>query len=229
MKVLVACEESQRVCIAFRQKGHEAFSCDLQECSGEHPEWHLQDDAIKVAYDKSYGWDAMIAFPPCTDLAKAGGTWFEKKRLNGKQEAAIMFFYKLHAAPIEKIALENPLGILSSDYIYKYFPWLISELKKQNLPRKPEQVIQPYYFGDPFRKYTCLWLKNFKPLHYSHSHTLFDQQTVVEPDGPTSFSIRKTEYRKGQIRRYYWQDKVSAKVKSKTFPGIAKAMADQWG
>lgn len=233
MNVLINCEESQMVCIEFRKRGHNAFSCDLQEPSGGHPEWHIQDDAIKVAYNKRYRWDMMIGFPPCTDLANAGGCHFKRKRMDGSQKKSILFFYKMASAPIKMIALENPVGILCSNYIHEHFPELIPKLSAVNLPRRPDQVIQPFYFGDPVRKYTCLWLKNLPPLQYHYHETLFDKPTVVKPEEPTKFIIRQGGYRPGTIRKLYWQDllpkKDRAKIKSKTFPGIAAAMADQWG
>lgn len=230
LKVLVACEESQAVCIAFRNRGHEAYSCDIEECSGGHPEWHIKGDAIAEAYSGKY--DMMIAFPPCTHMANAGGVHFEKKRLDGRQREAILFFAKLLAAPIHRIALENPVGILSSDYILKHHSDLLPILSKVNIPRKPDQVIQPFYFGDPYRKYTCLWTKNMPKLKWSVTDTLFEQSKYVPPIEPTVSIVRKGLYRTGTIRKMYWQDMVPkkdrAKIKSKTFPGIANAMAEQW-
>jgi len=230
MKVLVACEESQAVCIAFRERGHEAYSCDLQECSGGHPEWHIQDDVLKHLDD---GWDIMIAFPPCTHLANAGGCHFEVKRKNGKQKEAIIFIMKLLSAPINKIAFENPVGILSSDYINKHFPELLDDLKKVKLPRKADQIVQPFYFGDDKRKATHLWLKNLPKLIWTDQKNLFTEKTSVVPLPPIGEFVRKGQYRNGTIRKLYWQDYVPkkdrAKIKSKTFPGIAKAMAEQWG
>ena len=135
MRILVACEESQRVCMAFRARGHAAFSCDIIECSGDFPQWHIQDDVLNVINDK---WDRMIAFPPCTHLANAGGYWFEQKRKDGRQQQGIDFFMAMINAPIKEIAVENPLGIMSTIY------------------RKPDQIIQPFYFGDNKRKATCL-------------------------------------------------------------------------
>lgn len=218
MKVLIACEESQEVCKAFRAIGHDAYSCDILDCSGGHPEWHIKDDVRNVIYGSN--WDIMIGFPPCTDLANAGGVWFEQKRKDGRQEKSLQFFKDLLNAPINRIALENPIGILSSNYINIHFPDLVDN----NFPRKPDQVIQPFYFGDPFRKYTCLWLKNLPPL----ISTCF-----IEPEAPKKTMIRKGIYRTGTVRKLYWQDllpkKDRAKIKSKTFPGIAKAMANQWG
>lgn len=227
MRVLVACEESQEVCKAFRALGHEAYSNDIQECSGGHPEWHLQMDVFE-AIEKCGPWDLMIAFPPCTHLANAGGTWFEQKRKDGRQKAALEFFRDLLNAPIPKIAIENPVGIIGSEYITNHFPELAPDL-----PRQPNQRIQPFYFGDPTRKYTCLWLKNLRRLTWIRQSDWFAEKTVVEPAGHISEMVRKGPYRTGQIRRLYWYDfvpkKDRAKIKSKTFPGIARAMAEQWG
>lgn len=225
MKILIACEESQIVCKAFREKGHEAYSCDIIEGSGEFPQYHIQDDVLNHLDE---GWDMMIAFPPCTHLANAGGSYFPEKRANGKQREAIIFFLKLLNAPIPKIAIENPVGILCSDYIKIHFPDLVED----NFPRRPNQVIQPFFFGDPVRKYTCLWLKNLSPLFWVHQNTLFESK-FVQPKEPDKKMIRKGNYRNGSIRKIYWQEllpkKDRAKIKSKTFPGIAQAMADQWG
>ena len=143
MRVLVGCEESQAVTIELRKLGHEAFSCDLQECSGGYPEWHLQMDIFEAV---KLGWDMMIAFPPCTDLAVSGAAWFEQKRKDGRQQKSIDFFLNVVSVDIPMIAIENPVGIMSTHF------------------RKPDQIIQPYMFGDPVKKTTCLWLKNMPPL-----------------------------------------------------------------
>lgn len=219
MLVLVGCEESQAVCTAFRAKGHEAYSCDTQDCSGGHPEWHLKMDIFEAIELKK--WDIGIFFPPCTHLANAGGVHFEKKRKDGRQKAAILFFRNLLNCGISKIAIENPIGILSSDwYIPAHFPEVVVE----NFPLKHTQVIQPFYFADPIRKYTCLWLKNLPILKSTN---------IVEPAKPLKEMIRKGPYRTGSVRKLYWQDllpkKDRSRIKSKTFPGIAAAMADQWG
>lgn len=231
MRVLVGCEESQEVCKAFREKGHEAYSCDVQECSGGYPEWHIQDD---IHYHLNKSWDMLIGFPPCTHVANAGGRWFPEKRKDGRQEAAIRFFLTLMNAPIHRIALENPVGILSGEtYINKHFPNMKYELEKVNMPRKPEQVIQPFYFGHDVRKYTCLWLKNLNPLVWVREDDMFNKSQFVTPQQPVNTVIRKGIYRKGTERKLYWYDyitgKDAGKIKSKTFPGIARAMADQWG
>jgi hypothetical protein len=182
MKVLVACEESQVVCIAFRNKGHEAYSCDIQECSGGHPEWHIQDDVLKHLDD---GWNMMLAFPPCTHLAVSGARWFETKQV--EQRKAIWFFLALINANIPRICLENPVGIMSTHY------------------RKPDQIIQPWMFGHGETKSTCLWLKNLP---------LLKPTNIVEGREHRIWKMPPSENR--------------SKLRSKTFPGIAKAMAEQW-
>ena len=215
MKVLVACEESQAVCIELRKRGHKAFSCDILPCSGGHPEWHIEGDVIEQL-DK--GWDMMIAFPPCTHLAVSGAAWFEQKRKDGRQKQGIDFFMKIINAPINKIAVENPIGIMSSYY------------------RKPDQVIQPYYFGDKAQKTTCLWLKTLPPLYHNDKPNLFDNNvTHVDKGDFFEWTDKKT----GKIKKqpqWYADAFLNAKSKeeighlrSKTFPGIAKAMAEQWG
>lgn len=198
MKVLVACEESQAVCIAFRERGHEAYSCDILPCSGGHPDWHIQDDVLKHLND---GWDMMIAFPPCTDLAVSGARHFKSKREDGRQQKSIEFFLQFAQTNIPRWAIENPIGIMST-----YF-------------HKPDQIIQPYMFGDPYTKTTCLWLKGL-PF-------LFPTQIVSKGE--------RTVFASGKSHPKWYADsfKLSpgerAKTRSKTFPGIAKAMAEQWG
>lgn len=212
MKVLVGCEESQAVCIEFRKLGHEAYSCDIQECSGGHPEWHYQQDIFEVI---GMGWDMMICFPPCTHLAVSGAAWFEQKRKDGRQQQGIDFFMALVNAPIDKIAIENPVGIMSKIY------------------RKPDQVIQPYFFGDEAQKTTCLWLKNLPPLYHNDKPNLFDNE--ITHVGKGKFWEFVSE--KGKKKRFskWYSDALKltpnerGKVRSKTFPGIAKAMAQQWG
>jgi len=143
MKVMVACEESQTVCKAFRSLGHEAYSCDLLPCSGGHPEWHIQDDVLKYLDNE---WDVMIAHPPCTHLSSSGARWFKEKQKDGRQQKAIDFFLKLWCCDIPKIAIENPIGMMST------------------VLRKPDQIIQPWMFGHGETKATCLWLKNLPKL-----------------------------------------------------------------
>jgi hypothetical protein len=245
MRVLVGCEESQAVCIAFRELGHEAYSCDELDCSGGHPEWHIKADVLTVVSggwltlqngDRVFidDWDLGIFFPPCTHIAQAGGAWFERKRANGQQKEALIFFTKIANCKIEKKAIENPNGIFSSPtYIPKWFPELLPEMRKCGLPRKPDQTIEPYYFGDPKKKMTNLWLYGLPKLTWSPADNLFEQKTSVKPDGYYRIITRKGPYRTGSKRYLTWLDalpkKDRAKIKSKTFPGIAKAMATQWG
>ena len=172
MKVLVACEESQEVCKAFREKGHEAYSCDIINCSGGHPQWHIMDDVLKILTGGKFktmdgrshcisNWDMIIAFPPCTHLAVSGARHFEKKRTDGRQREGIEFFCKFLEVECERVVIENPVGIISGDYIPKYFPDLAERF---NLPQKPTQIIHPWMFGDNYSKSTCLWEKGVKPL-----------------------------------------------------------------
>ena len=208
MKILIACEESQAVCKAFRANGHEAYSCDIQECSGGYPKWHIKGDAIKEAYSDKY--DMMIAFPPCTHLAVSGAAWFEEKRKDGRQQKGINFFMKIVNAPIEKIVVENPIGIMSKIY------------------RKPDQIIHPYYFGDEAQKSTCLWLKNLHPLFHCAEDDLFFKKTHV---GKGEDVVFKSGCKMPKWYADAWKlgPEERAKLRSKTFPGIAAAMADQWG
>ena len=197
MRVLVACEESQRVCIEFRRLGHEAYSCDIEECSGGHPEWHLQQDVTELLKIK---WDMIIAFPPCTHLAVSGARYFEEKRKDGRQKQGIDFFMKFARADCEKIAIENPIGIMSTHF------------------RKPDQIIQPYEFGHAERKSTCLWLKGLPKLRPTK---------IVEP--VLHICGNGVVDSKWHYDTYNLPPKERAKERSKTFPGIAKAMAEQWG
>lgn len=199
-KILIACEESQEVTKAFRELGYEAYSCDLQNCSGGHPEWHIQGDAISEAYSGKY--DLMVAHPPCTYLSKAGARWMHSGgRINEQRFAKAMeakeFFLKLLNAPIKHIAVENPLP-----------------LKVCGLP-KESQIIQPYQFGEPFSKKTLLWLKNLTPLN--HTSIVKDYKPLVKSNTGGK--------KRGQIAR---PNNLTAKETSKTFRGIAKAMAEQW-
>lgn len=195
MKILVACEESQAVTKAFRSKGHEAYSCDLQECSGGHPEWHMIRNVQEVLHQ---GWDMLIAFPPCTYLSNAGARWlYAKGELNQsryeKGLRAKAFFMMLLNAPIKHICIENPIP----SRIY-------------NLP-EPSQTIQPFYFGHPYSKKTNLWLKRLPPLKKTKiidSHTPF---------------VKSSKHRGA-----YQPPTKTAKERSKTFKGVAFAMADQW-
>lgn len=211
MKVLVACEESQAVCIEFRKLGIEAFSCDLEDCSGGHPEWHYKGDVIPILnggiFQTQGGvsywvnkWDMIIAFPPCTHLAVSGSRHFAKKRESGEQQQGIDFFKVFTDLECAFVAIENPVGIMSTFY------------------KKPSQIFQPYQFGDAFEKKTCLWLKGLP---------LLENTNVVEPPP-------RTKYDSGKSMPTWYADlwklpkKERAKLRSRTFPGIAKAMAAQW-
>lgn len=203
MKILVGFEESQAVTIQLRKLGHEAYSCDLLPCSGKHPKWHIQGDAVKEAYSNKY--DMGIFFPPCTDLAVSGSRWFKEKIANGSQQKSIDLFMLIANCPIPKIAIENPIGIMSSKY------------------RKPDQIIQPWQFGDLATKTTCLWLKNLPKLI---------PETIIKPD------LEYVSYGKdGKNKMQKWMYDIRCKstkngeragLASKTFQGIAKAMAKQW-
>lgn len=211
VRVLVGCEESQPVTIELRKLGIEAFSCDIQPCSGGHPEWHYQQDIFEVI---KLGWDAMICFPPCTHLAVSGAAWFEQKRKDGRQQQGIDFFMAMVNAPIKHIAIENPVGIMSKLY------------------RKADQTIQPYYFGDEAQKTTHLWLKNLPPLYHNAKPNLFDQDITHTGKGEFSTWIdSKTgkQKRKSLFMEKGFKVNERGKARSKTFPGIAKAMAKQWG
>ena len=197
MKILVACEESQAVTIEFRKLGHEAYSCDLEPCSGGHPEWHLQQDVLPLLKGK---WDMIIAFPPCTDLAVSGAAWFEQKRKDGRQQKSIDFFMLFANTDCERIAIENPVGIMSTVW------------------RKPDQIVQPYEYGEPFSKKTCLWLKGLQNLIPTK---------IVEQGERVTFASGKS-IPKWYADAWHLPKEERAKLRSKTFPGIAKAMADQW-
>jgi hypothetical protein len=211
MRILIACEESQAVCKEFRKLGHESYSCDILDCSGGHPEWHIKDDVIKVINDS---WDMMIAFPPCTHLAVSGAMHFKSKREDGRQKEGIDFFMAIVNSPINKIAIENPIGIMSKIY------------------RKPDQIIQPYYFGDSFQKTTCLWLKNLPLLYHNDKPNLFDSNVTHTKKGSFFEWIDSKTGKKKRQPEWYYQaagKKNRSELRSKTFPGIAKAMAEQWG
>ena len=203
MKVLVACEESQSVTIELRKLGHEAYSCDIEPCSGGHPEWHLQQDVIPLLKEK---WDMIIAFPPCTHLAVSGARHFEQKIKDGRQQEGIDFFMQFVNADCPRIAIENPIGIMSTKY------------------RKPDQIIQPWMFGDKFTKSTCLWLKGLPKL----------KPTNIVEHGEYFEWIDKKGRKKRQPKWFYEalkKAKTSEErsiIRSKTFSGIALAMAEQW-
>ena len=232
LNILIACEESQAVCMAFRKLGHNAYSCDILPCSGGHPEWHFCHD-IATVLDRSDltlqkgnkatirgEWDLMIGHPPCTYLAVSGAKWYyhpddknlpmEQRRPHPRfpnraqdREEGAAFFISLANADIKRIAIENPIGIMSSRW------------------RKPDQTIQPYMFGDPYSKGTCLWLKNLKKLHPS-KETDDKGEWIVFGSGkkqPKWYSDALTKSHSAEERR---------SLRSKTFPGIARAMAEQW-
>lgn len=200
MKILVACEESQAVTIELRRLGHEAYSCDIIPCSGGHPEWHIMQNVLPLLngncsfktmdgteHSIETRWDMIIAFPPCTHLAVSGAKWFAAKRADGRQQAAIDFFMQFANADCSKIAIENPVGIMSTYY------------------RKPDQIIQPWQFGHGETKKTCLWLKGLPTLVPTN---------IVDGREQRIWKMPPSEDR--------------AKNRAKTFPGIAKAMAEQW-
>lgn len=218
LKVLVACEESQAVCKAFRELGHEAYSCDIQECSGGHSEWHIQGDVLPLLngnceFETMDGkkhhidgkWDLIIAHPPCTYLTLAGNKWFKPEfadrfpERTKQREDAINFFMQFVNADCEHIAIENPVGVMSSNY------------------RRPDQYIEPFYFGDPEKKKTGLWLKGLPKLQPTN---------IVEP------VIIHCKSGANEPRWHMETMKLPpeerARARSKTFPGIAKAMATQW-
>lgn len=204
LRILLACEESQEVTKRFRALGHEAYSCDILPCSGGHPEWHLQTDVTEILKQK---WDMIIAFPPCTFLTVTGNRWFNIERYGDKarkrhkdRDEAIEFFMMFANADCDKIVIENPVGTMSSKW------------------RKPDQIINPYQFGDPFEKKTCLWIKGLPNLVPTD---------VVEPPKRTEFGSGKS------MTTWYaeaWKlpKEERSKLRSKTFPGIAQAIVDQW-
>ena len=226
MKILVACEESQAVTKELRRLGHEAYSCDIIECSGGHPEWHIMSDVIPLldggcSFETTDGakhevegeWDMIIAFPPCTFLTNTGNRWFDVvKYLYVAQDRwikrckAIVFFLRIMLAKCKRIAVENPIGCMSN-----YF-------------RKPDQIVHPYYFAEEEddenceRKATCLWLKGLPPLRYE-----------------IKFAPRVIAYKNGKGTDSPWHMETMklpaeerAKARSKTYPGFAKAIAEQW-
>lgn len=235
MNVLIACEESQEVCKAFRNRGHRAFSCDIQECSGGHPEWHIQGDVLPLlngnctfttadshTHTQHGTWDLVIGFPPCTHLAVSGASWFDKKREDGRQREGIEFFCKFLEIDCERVVIENPVGIISGDYTREWFPDLAD---KYGLPRKPSQIIQPWMFGDNYNKSTCLWIKGLPALK---------PQITEQPELEYFNWIDKKTGKKKRQPKWFkdaWKLKAEerARVRSKTFKGIAEAMAEQWG
>ena len=205
MRILLACEESQAVTIEMRKLGHEAFSCDILPCSGGHPEWHLRQDVTEVL---KQNWDMIIAFPPCTMLTVTGNRWFNIEKYGDKaiqrhkdRDDAVHFFMMFADADCDRIAIENPVGIMSS------------------LWRKPDQIINPYQFGDPYEKKTCLWLQGLPKL---------EPTNIVTPEERRVFSSGKS-MPSWYADAWHLPKEERSKVRSKTFPGIAQAMANQWG
>jgi len=203
MRVLVACEFSGIVRDAFRAKGHDAWSCDLLPTEREGP--HIQDDVLKHLDE---GWDLMIAHPPCTHLTVSGAAWFKEKQADGRQQAAIEFFMSFINSQVPRKAIENPICIMSSVY------------------RKPDQIVHPYYFGDEFSKPTCLWLFGLPKLNHFEEDELFDSRTHV---GKGEFMVCKNGKRGAKWNWGLPPSKDRARIRSRTFQGIANAMADQWG
>lgn len=227
MKILVACEESQRVCSAFRARGHEAYSCDILDPSGGHPEWHIKQDVLpllnrptdevitRIIFTTMDGavhmidrWDLIIAHPPCTYLTVTGNRWFNIEKYGDKarerwklREEAINFFMAFANADCDHIAIENPIGVMSTSW------------------RKPDQIVQPYFFGDPFEKKTCLWLKGLP---------LLKKTNEVTPE-------KRTEFASGKSMPAWYAAAANlpaakrSRIRSQTFPGFAEAMAEQWG
>lgn len=243
MNVLIACEESQRVCTAFREKGHNAFSCDIIECSGGHPEWHIQGDVLKILNPSLYTfgmgedrlewygiqfitvdgkthfiddcWDLIIAHPPCTYLTVAANKLYNVEKYGEKaiqrlkdREDAIQFFMAFVNANCKKKAIENPIGVISTRY------------------RKPDQIIQPYQFGHPVRKSTCLWLYNLSPLTPTN---IVDFECIHSKGASGGYSGDSWVVRDENGKILSYKDPRVSRIRSKTYDGIAKAMADQWG
>ena len=226
MNVLIACEASQTVCKEFRALGHEAYSCDIEPCYGGHPEWHIKGDCMEILRGKTFKtedgsthnidkWDLIIAHPPCTYLSNAATRSHSTKRntieqineRTAKRIQAQEFFMKFANVDCEKVAIENPVGVMNTVY------------------RKPDQIIEPYQFAESeedtdnyVTKRTCLWLKGLKPL----------QGNSLDKPGNAELFGRHPSGKAKCWNEMQWQ-KNRAIVRSKTFPGIARAMAEQWG
>lgn len=227
LNVLVACEESQEVCKAFRERGHRAFSADLQECSGGHPEWHIQGDVLPIlngnctfitsdthTHTQDGRWDLIIAHPPCTYLTVSGNGWFNVERYGEKalkrardRDEAVQFFMEFVNADCEHIAIENPIGTINTLY------------------RRPDCIIHPYFFGDPVRKATCLWLKNLPVLTPTR---IVKPNVVLAGNGASTYSGPAYVAVDENGKRLSWSDPKTAKIRSKTYHGFAQAMAEQW-
>lgn len=201
-KVLIACEESQAVTKEMRALGIEAYSCDIEPCSGEHPEWHIQGDVVPLL---AQDWDMIIAFPPCTHLSVSGSKYFKAKIADGRQQKGIDFFMLFANHSCKKIAIENPVGIMSTKW------------------RKPDQIINPFEFGHPEAKKTCLWLKGLPKLI----------PTNILPLPECGYWQNQTKDKQNKLlvdgMWIGYNDPRTAKLRSKTYLGIAKAMATQWG
>lgn len=206
MQVLIACEKSQIECLAFRRLGHEAYSCDVQKPVGGHPEWHILGDALLAVQGGTFStmdeirhtvgqWDLIIAHPPCTDLSSSGARWFaEGRKPLSLRYAAAAFFMKMVEAPAMRIAVENPVGVMSSLY------------------RKPDQTVQPWQFGHPESKRTCLWEKNL-PLLVPTNNVYAEMMLLPEKER----------------NRILWLGSGHGDERSRAYTGIADAMAEQWG
>lgn len=205
MRVLVACEWSGTVRDAFIRRGHDALSCDLYgvEPRGQFTSAHYTGDVRDLLEDRP--WDLLIAFPPCTHLAVSGARYFAEKRADGRQQHAVAFVRELLDAPIPRIALENPVGVLST------------------LIRQPDQIIQPWQFGHPESKATCLWLKGLPHLHPTHVLRATRWRTVRGKPVPQWDNQTPS----GQNKLGPSPER--AALRGQTYPGIADAMADQWG
>ena len=210
-RILIACEESDEVRGRFEKLGFDAWSCDIQPNRNINAK-HYQCDVFEIINNN---WDIMIAFPPCTHLAVSGSQWFEQKIKDGRQKEGINFFLKIAKANIKHIAIENPVGIMSKNYM------------------PPSQIIQPYYFGDKAQKTTCLWLKNLPKLYHNATPNLFDdiithtdKGEFIEWIDKKTGKLKKQPLWYAQARSLKGEER--SKVRSKTFPGIADAMAKQW-
>jgi len=227
MRVLVACEESQAVTLELRKLGHEAYSCDIIDCSGGHPEWHIKQDVTMIldgncavylqngnAKYIDSKWDMIIAFPPCTYLTSAGTRHYSLKMNSAEKvakrikqrDAAVKFFLMFATADCNKLAIENPVG-----YMNTYF-------------KKPNQIIHPYYFGDAVQKRTCLWLKGLPNLQPTNMLPVPEPMYICKGEKCNGKKINWCE----GMRNIKGGQEERAKARSKTFPGIAKAMALQW-
>ena len=226
MKILVACEESQAATIELRKLGHEAYSCDIIEESGGHPEWHIRHDVLPLitgepcdfttedgtVHHMDDKWDMIVAFPPCTYLTVTGNRWFNVSKYGEKalkrardREEAVKFFMSFVNANCDRIAIENPVGVMSTNY------------------RKPDQFIRPYQFGSHARKKTCLWLKGLPKLVPTNIVSAGETDSYGCSVGASATYATDEN---GKILS--WSDPRTARIRSKTFPGIARAMAEQW-